>query len=198
MSEILHTKWGNARVSGGYYRITSKKEGYGGKMLHRLIYEDFWGVKLPPQIQIHHKNKDPLCNCILNLEAMTMSKHRSLHQTGKIYSEGTRRKISESNKGKILSNETRKKLSEIHKGMKYSEETYKKMSKAKNTSGFFRVCKEKNIGCKQGFTWCYQYYDDGNHKSIRCVDLNKLKQKVLDKGLEWCIVDENKAKDNMR
>ena len=56
---IVHTKWGSARVNKkGYYQISSRKEGNRGKYLHRLIYEDFWGVNLPKQIHIHHKNGD--------------------------------------------------------------------------------------------------------------------------------------------
>ena len=54
---------------------------------------------------------------------------------GKIFSEETKRKISEARKGKKLSEETRRKLSEAAKGKKHSEETKKKMSEShKNIS----------------------------------------------------------------
>lgn len=46
MSEILHTKFGNAKIDNGYYRITSWKEGNNGKLLHRLIWEDFWKTEI--------------------------------------------------------------------------------------------------------------------------------------------------------
>ncbi len=59
------------------------------------------------------------------------------------------------------------------------------MSKAKNTSNYYRVIKEKDLTCKQGFIYRYQYWEDGKRKRIRSVDINRLREKVLDKGLEW-------------
>ena len=68
----------------------------------------------------------------------------------------------------------------------HSMESCKKMSKSRNSTGFFRVTKQKDSCCKQGFKWKYQYIDeDGKQKAIYSVDIDKLKQKVLDKGLEW-------------
>ena len=67
---------------------------------------------------------------------LTPEEHKSLHMKGKILSEETRRKISESHKGKILSEETKRKLSEAnkgntyHKGKKHSEETRRKISES--------------------------------------------------------------------
>lgn len=67
---------------------------------------------------------------------LTPEEHKRLHMKGKILSEETRRKISESHKGKILSEETKRKLSEAnkgntyHKGKKHSEETRIKISEA--------------------------------------------------------------------
>lgn len=84
MDNILHTKWGSARIShDGYYVISSRVEGNRGKKLHRLIYEDFWGVKLPKEISIHHKDGNKLNNCILNLEAMYNTHHAKLHHKDK-------------------------------------------------------------------------------------------------------------------
>lgn len=37
MEKVLHTKWGNAILTEyGYYRISTLKEGYHNKMLHRF------------------------------------------------------------------------------------------------------------------------------------------------------------------
>ena len=87
MKEVLHTQWGKAKIytengNDGYYVIISKKEGYGGKMLHRLIYENVYG-EIPDGHIIHHKNGDKTDNCILNLEAITVEEHNSIHHTGK-------------------------------------------------------------------------------------------------------------------
>lgn len=158
MNEVLHTKWGTARVSDtGYYKITSSKEGYHNKKLHRLIYEDFYGVELPSEISIHHKDGDKLNNCILNLEAMMKGAHHKHHNTGNTL----------------------------------SEETKVKMSKSKSQSKYYRVAKHPCNRCVQGFTWKYRYVDEyGNRKSLSSVSIDKLKEKVISKGLEWIELDE--------
>lgn len=167
MSDKLHTKFGNAvKNKRGYYQITSRKEGNKGKLLHRLIYEDFWGVTLPRQISIHHKDGDTTNNCILNLEAITARDHQHLHHVGAKRSEETCRKIRSSLP-------------------QHSDRTKIVISKSRNTSGYFRVTKHKNKIIKQGYDWCYQYCEDGTRKRITSVDINKLKEKVLAKGLEW-------------
>ena len=119
----------------------------------------------------------------------------------------TRKKMSESRKGeksywygKQHSEETKKKISKNNRtgkgpanhfyGKKHTTETRKKMSdakkKAKNSSGYYRVSKSKDPTCKQGFLWCYQYYDEnGKPKSIRSIDINRLEKKVKTNGLEW-------------
>ena len=51
---------------------------------------------------------------------------------GRILSEETKRKISESNKGKIFSEEHKRKLSESHKGQMVSKETRRKMSETQS------------------------------------------------------------------
>ena len=153
-------------------------------------------------------------------------KKMSEAQKGKTLSEETRKKISEANKGKTLSKETRKKMSENNpkywKGKTFSEETRKKMSEShkgenhpmygkthseearkkisesQNTTGFYRVTKQKNSGCQQGFIWRYQYFDNNKHKATSSTDLNKLKEKVEAQGLPWEIIDEEKAKKSLR
>ena len=44
MSDKIKTKFGNAHITEGYYRICSHKEKNYGKRLHRLIYEDYYKV----------------------------------------------------------------------------------------------------------------------------------------------------------
>lgn len=101
------------------------------------------------------------------------------------HSEETKKKISETHTGKTLSEEHKQKLSESHKYKTLSDEHKIKISKSKNTTGYFRVCKQKDKTCKQGFTWHYRYYEDGKRKIIGSVSLEKLEQKVKAKGLEW-------------
>lgn len=108
---------------------------------------------------------------------------------GKKCSEETRKKISEANKNP--SEETRKKISEALKGKHHSEERKRRNSEAKTTSGYYRVYKDKNHECKQGFTWAYQYHDnDGKRHKITSVSLEKLEQKVRAKGLKWLKFEE--------
>lgn len=100
MNETLHTKWGAAKIdSKGYYRITSIKEGNRDKLLHRLIWEDFYGCEIPKGYIIHHKNGNKLDNCILNLQLMSRADHNTLHKTGETHTEESKRKMSESHKG---------------------------------------------------------------------------------------------------
>lgn len=111
---------------------------------------------------------------------------------GRKFSKEHRRKLSEAHKGKKLSKEHREKMSIAHKGEKnamhgktHTLESKLKMSKARNTSGYLNVSKQLEPTCKQGFIWRYLYKENGKTKKIASVDLDKLKQKVLDKGLEW-------------
>lgn len=123
--------------------------------------------------------------------------------------EETRKKMSEARKGKkspmygkTHSEKTRKKMSKAHKGKKpyeMTEEVKKKMSRARNTTGFYRVSKQKKNSCKQGFIWLYRYYNENNEqKSLSSTDLKKLEQKVLLNNLEWYIINEENAKQSLR
>ena len=130
---------------------------------------------------------------------------------GKTLSKETRKKISETLKGenhqmygKTHSEETKKKMSEALKGennpmlgKKHSKEARKKISEAQNTTGFYRVYKQKDNHYKQGFIWRYQYFLDSKRKSIKSVDLKKLEKKVKKEGLEWKIIDDEKAKQSL-
>ena len=76
---VLKTEFGRAKVKKGYYTITSKKEGNYNKLLHRLIFEDFYKIKLPSHIIIHHEYRNKLNNEIWNLVPMTNSEHLKIH-----------------------------------------------------------------------------------------------------------------------
>jgi len=159
----MKTKFGSASINhNGYYQIKSIVEGNRGKLLHRLIYEDFWNVSLPEEISVHHKDGNRLNNCICNLEAMPREEHIKLHQNGEF----------NSFYGKTHSSET-KKIIKLN------------TSKALSSTGIYRVSKIKNNECKQGYYYAYRYVLGEKPVVISSVDLNKLKEKVLAKGLEW-------------
>ena len=109
------------------------------------------------------------------------------------HSEKTRKKMSENNKGE----------NNPMYGKKHSEETKKKISEsaseAQNTTGFYRVSKQKDNAYKQGFIWRYYYRNENNKlKKISSTDLKKLEQKVLLNNLEWKIINEEYAKQSLR
>ena len=73
-----------------------------------------------------------------------------------------------------------------------------RMSKDTSSTGYFRVSKQKNKECKNGFIWKYQYYDEnGIRRRIHSVDLKALKEKVLAKGLEWYEVGDTDESANI-
>lgn len=134
-------------------------------------------------------------------------------------SEETRKRISESKKGHEVSEETRNKISqkriksEIAKGKnnpmygisldgekngmygkthtsKSREKISKNLSKSVNKSGYYRVTIHKREKNKQGFAYSYRWYEDGKRHELESVDIDKLKEKVLARGLEWRSMDE--------
>ena len=155
-TKVLHTKFGNAKIQpNGYYVITSVKEGNYAKKLHRLVFEDFYNITLPPNIIIHHEDGDKLNNEIWNLVPMTAQEHTILHCKGK-------------------------ELSQEHK-----DNVSLGVSKSRNTSGYFRVCKHKEERLPNGFVWKYRYSRNKKRISITGNTIEELKEKVLSQGLEW-------------
>lgn len=131
----IKTKWGTAKVNAhGYYTITSVKEGYHHKILHRLIWEETHNCKIPKGYVIHHKNKNKLDNRPENLECLPLSTHASLHnkkENNFYYNKKEEnpmygRKHSSESKKKMSENQWLKNGGEHPRGMKgkhHSEET---------------------------------------------------------------------------
>ena len=69
---------------------------------------------------------------------------------GKTHSEKSRRNMSESQKGKTFSEETKRKLSEAKKGKTHSEETKRKLSEAKKGKTFSEEHKRKLSESQKG------------------------------------------------
>lgn len=190
-SAVLKTKFGNAKLNEwGYYKITSRKEGNHGKLLHRLIFEDFYKINLDEEfedkVHIHHIDENKTNNEIWNLEPISVSEHMSFHNS----------KEKHHMWKKPFTEEMKKAMSEKRKGMKNSKEHNQRISETRTSTGFFRVSKRKNVKYKQGFLWCYNYYPEmgKRQKMITSTNLLKLKEKVLSKGLDWFIIDIKKAR----
>ena len=166
--------------------------------IRKAIYEDHHKCCILKGNVVHHINEDKTDNRISNLRLMTLGQHTTLHNTGRVYTEETRRKMSESlsgekhpNWGTHRSEETKKRISESNIGKKHTEETMVKMSKSHNKTGYYRVSKRK-AHTKQGFLWTYSYYTEKGLRHITSINIHKLKEKVLEKGLEWIELKEVK------
>lgn len=158
---------------------------------------------------VEHCTKDKLGECedwwIDYFDATNRKKGYNLRTGGNEHydvSDETKHKIREANLGKVMSEETRQKLRKANLGKKLSDETKKKISasltgtdrqynarhsisKSQNSSGYFRVSIMHCDSCKHGVAYRYAYYEDDCRKFINSVSIDKLKKKVLDKGLEW-------------
>lgn len=160
----MDTIFGKAYIGNhGYYVVTSKKEGNHNKLLHRLIFEKFYGP-IPKGYHIHHKDENKLNNCIMNLQLVKKNIHHSIHSTGYQHTIKDRKKMSD---------------------FKYGQ------SNSTNKTGYYRVYKEKGKQYSQGFTYTYEVDSsrlDGKKKvkkKIRRVKLEDLEQAVKDAGYEW-------------
>lgn len=160
----MMTKFGRAYIGNhGYYQITSSKEGNHNKLLHRLIYEDFYG-EIPKQYHIHYKNGNKLDNCILNLQLISIENHHSLHGSEYNHTDDDKKKIRDSKIGSSLPS---------------------------NTTGYYRVYKEKGNQYAQGFTYTYEVDESRlnnlkrRKKKIRRVNLSDLEYEVRKQGYEW-------------
>lgn len=98
--------------------------------------------------------------------------------------------------GKHHSKEARKKMSDAKKGIPTGRSPNKgkktplerkiKTSRSMSTTGYFRVTRQKDNTCKQGFLWVYRYVNEKNQRKRICsVSIEKLEKKVKEKGLEW-------------
>ena len=191
----IKTKFGNAYVtSGGYLAISSIKEGNLNKLVHRLVFEDFYKIKLPSDVHIHHLDGNKQNNEIWNLVPMTNQEHSTLHHTGVKFTEERCKKISEAKKGYEYSEEAKQKMREAKLGKKQPLEMIMNRSKTTNKLGLFRVFKAQNKSCKQGFDYCYNYTDGNKRKELHSIDILKLRKRVIEKGLPWVIIDEEKVR----
>jgi hypothetical protein len=244
MTTKIKTKFGNACLcNDGYYHITSRKEGNNGKKLSRLVFEDFYQIKLPTSVQIHHIDGDRTNDNIWNLIPLSAKEHTTLHNIQDGCTEETKYSISKTKnstgffrvvkaksedncmighrwiynvsednsklclvsaslvdlKEKVLAYGYEWKVvnEELAEVSRNEERDYFKMKLARHSTGINGLSRQKDMSCKQGFVWQYRYRNEKNEVKFMCsVDLNKLKMRVINNGLEWTRVDEGIEKVN--
>lgn len=122
-----------------------------------------------------------------NIEKMKQS------LTGRKLKQETKEKMSKSRKGCKNPMYGKKGVKSPNYGRKFSKESIEKMSRSaslsRNTTGYYRVYKEK-MNNKQGYRWCYWYLCDGKKKVISSVDFSRLEEKVRNKKLKWCKIED--------
>lgn len=80
MKTHIKTIHGNASLNrSGYYRITSRKEGNGGRLLHSVIWEEHYKKTVPKDYNIHHIDGNKQNNNINNLQCVKTSIHHRYH-----------------------------------------------------------------------------------------------------------------------
>lgn len=171
----MKTKFGTAKLDNkGYYRINNGKEGINNKLLHRLIWEDWYGKLMPKGYVIHHINHIKSDNRIQNLQCVEDKKHRSYHGSN-----------SEESKQILI----------FYAKQPKSDEHKKNMSKSRNKTGYLNVSKHKGKTFKQGFCWRYCYSENGKRKEIQRVNLEDLEKEVKRRNLNWKRFDDGGVLD---
>lgn len=121
--------------AGGYYVVSIYVDGVKKQYkVHDLVAETF--IPNPDNKKyVHHIDKNKLNNSVSNLMWVTKEEHSSIHGDKRnrayVFTEETKKKMSESAKGKIISTETRKKISNALKGKTQSEEHRLKRAESK-------------------------------------------------------------------
>lgn len=68
--------------------------------------------------------------------------------------------------------------------------------KRTNKWGILNVCLTQCERVITGFQWKYTYFDGARMRVLSSYDLEKLKRRVLNKGLPWTVTDDNYAQDS--
>ena len=148
----VETKFGNVGISDdGYYRIYSKKEGNYMKLLHRLIFEEFYQTEIPSDWIIHHEDENKLNNEIWNLVPMSKEEHVAIHHKGKTVPFKSRKKISKAHTQSGVLHVAKSKRKDYKRG--YIWRYVRKFSDGEKniTATTFLKLKEKVLA--NGFEW---------------------------------------------
>lgn len=130
----------------GYYRLK------GGELLHRKIWEEYYGQKIPPGYIIHHKDENPKNNAISNLQLMTAEDHIKHHHRGKQVDTGAREAISKATNQTGYYRVSKKACKKCKKGFVYRYQWYNKEHK-KLAITSTDLQKLKNKVKREGLVW---------------------------------------------
>ena len=156
---MIKTKYGNASLIDGRYRVSKTENGRRTtKLLHRLIFEDYYNIDLdeefPDGVVIHHEDGNPLNNEIWNLVPMTRAEHNVIHSKGRKASLKTRALMSIQRQkenhpmyGKYHSKESREKMKQNHKD--FSEENHPQYRHDINNADLLKEYESTNITRKE-------------------------------------------------
>ena len=119
--------------------------------IHKIQVHTHIGYKLG--MDIHHLDHNKMNNTLSNLVYLTRSEHMKIHGETRVFSEETKRKISESERGRKVSEETKQKMSEAHKGKNAGEKhyLYGKHISTDTKRKLSETLKGKNAGEKKSF-----------------------------------------------
>lgn len=67
-------------------------------------------------------------------------------------------------------------------------------SRSNNKTGFKWLCRINNNRYKKGYGWVYHRRINGKYISVYAADLFRLFEKVIARGYDWSMLDEERAK----
>lgn len=105
-------------------------------------------------------------------------------------------------KEKVLKNKLEWKIIDEDSAIKSFNENQQNLEKFgfstnKNKTGIYRVYKSKSRS-KQGFYWVFTQKINKKSFNFSSADLRKLKQKVIENGFEWRVIDKKLAKKSFK
>lgn len=164
MKSEIETKFGIAKLDkDGYYRVSAK-------MLHRLVWEDWYGKPVPKGYIIHHINHNKSDFRIQNLQCVDDIAHRKYHK----------KKSTEKQK-KVWLDFVKQPKSEEHK---------ENLSRSRNTVGYVNVSKHYGSHYTKGYIWRYSYSENGKRYEIQRTKLGDLEKEVKRRNLNWKRIDD--------
>lgn len=130
----------------GYFRLSDNT------LLHRKVWEEYYGQKIPKGYVIHHKDENPKNNSIENLQLMTVEEHIKHHHKGKTVSDTSRELISKSTNKTGYFRVSKKACAKCKKGFVYRYQWYKENGeKMAITSTDLKKLRQKVL--QKGLTW---------------------------------------------
>ena len=99
---------------------------------------------------------------------------------------------------KVKENNLPWKILDEKKAKQTLKESNERIKKYFNSTGYYRVSRNKDKRAKQGFSYRYRYYDENKkEKCIRDVSISNLEKKVKAKGLPWIVLNEESVNETL-